>query len=413
MKRLIITEEEKNRIFDLYKLKNINLQEQSNNCPIGNSETVKKFQLWLNKNVPGWHEKYPEGVPQDANKGFGACGPRTIKQWGNIKNRNLFLQTENIKSKNTNVNSEFCPTISDKSKDIKDLNTLLQTYKSYEKINTFLNIGAKIFSNQGFPQRISCELSLNKIRPGYKDKNLIIVDTLQKLIFVFEKNGKFVQQSVIISGENKQSQDPKTIAKALLGWDDQVKNLGFKWDTNKKQYVDTTGKNRKYNPELVYSDTEKSGTKFLPKGIYTTGKSLDSDEEYAGNKDNMLSLFKDNKEIGQAIHGYYLEKPREIALANAKKLLSNPNNPNVSKEFLDSIGAGKINLSRSYGCINVPSEFLPVLRKYMVNSYVFNIGETGDNYLVNNAENYFDKMLNYENCPSPQSLGAVEPTRLA
>jgi hypothetical protein len=35
------------------------------------------------------------------------------------------------------------------------------------------------------------------------------------------------------------------------------------------------------------------------------------------------------------------------------------------------------------------------------------MGEDKQNYLVQNTTNYFDKMMNSESCPSPQSLGAI------
>ena len=35
------------------------------------------------------------------------------------------------------------------------------------------------------------------------------------------------------------------------------------------------------------------------------------------------------------------------------------------------------------------------------------------NYLVQNTENYFEKMQNSNFCPSPKSLGAVDVTSMA
>jgi len=329
-----------------------------------------------------------------------------------------FLKTLTDEEKNmileqhSEPKKSYCPVISRTSTDIVDLNKLLIKYGSFEQINKSIDFWSKSFVEQGFPQRVSCELSLNKIRPDYKDKNLIIVDTLQKLIYVFDKDGKFVGKSAIISGIEKQSSDSKKIAKSLLTWEEQANKLGFKWDDTKRTFYDATGKNRKYDDEIIYRDTEKEKLRFLPKGLFTTGSKLTSDVEYAGKSQNMLSLFKNGEEISQAIHGYYVEKPRTIALQKAKQLLTSPTDPKVTKEFLDSISTSKLNLSKSYGCINIPSEFLPTLRKYMVNSYVFNIGETGDNYLVDNSENFFNKMMNTEGCPSPESFGGKTPERM-
>jgi hypothetical protein len=42
----------------------------------------------------------------------------------------------------------------------------------------------------------------------------------------------------------------------------------------------------------------------------------------------------------------------------------------------------------------------------MTDAYVFNMSESGENYLVDNAKNFFDKSMDSPFCPSPQSLGA-------
>lgn len=346
-----------------------------------------------------------------AKKGSNDWKKATTDKSINAIKQNVFsIQTKNdvVKPNKETIKPEvnFCPVISQNSKDIEDLSNILSTYKNYNTINSKISILAKLYNKIAkFPQRISCQMALNQIRPGYKDKNLIVVDTLQKVLYVFDKFGNFIDKTVIISGADKQSLDPQLIAKSLLSWEDQAKSLGFEWKQG-KGYVDVTGKNRKYDSELVYSDTKKSKTRFLPKGIFTTGGNLKSDKEYAGSKDNLLTLIKNNKEISQAIHGYYVEQPRTEALNLAKQLLNDPTNPSLTDNFIKAVSAGKINLSQSYGCINLPQEFLPTLRNYLTNSYVFNIGETGDNYLVNNTNTYFDKMINSQGCPSPKSLGA-------
>ena len=305
-----------------------------------------------------------------------------------------------------------CQVIGPNTTGIADLKNIVALYKktyptveTYELINRMMNRFAESYKSQGIPQRSACELALIQIRPEYKDKNAFIVDTLNKLLYLYDNKGKFIGKTDIISGKNKQSVDPKVIAKSLMSWDEQINSLGFKW-IDGKGYVDQTGKNRKYDHELVYSDIDKNKTRFLPKGIYTTGK-LSDGSEYAGKSQNMLSLYDGNKGIAQAIHGYYIEQPRTEALKKAQQVLSNPNDKRVSKEFMDLVSNKEVNLSQSYGCINVPENFVPYLRKYGPNSYVFNMGEDKQNYLVQNTENYFEKMQNSESCPSPQSLGAI------
>lgn len=312
----------------------------------------------------------------------------------------------------------FCQVITDKS-EIKDLPQIISIYRrwfvgnnGYDVLNNVLNTIAKSYASQGIPQRTSCEAALIQVRPGYTTKNAIIVDTLNKLLYVFAKDGKFVAKTEIISGKNKQSVDPKVVARSLMTWDEQANSLGFKWISG-KGYTDTTGKNRKYDDELIYSDTVNGKTAFLPKGIYTTDDHTGNASDYAGKKNNMLTILNGDKNLAQAIHGYYIEQPRTQALQKAEQVLSNPNDPKVGQEFMDLVSSKRVNLSQSYGCINVPENFLPILNKYMVNSYVFNMGEDKQNYLVNNTTNYFDKMQNMESCPSPKSLGAVPVDTMA
>ena len=351
-------------------------------------------------------------------KQTGNVGPITAKRLGV---QPLTSPTSNSINKSTSVKTQStgsCQVITPKT-DIKDLNQIVSFWKkqypnneTYSLINRVLNRHAESFKSQGIPPRTACEIALIKIRPGYKDKNAFIIDTLNKILYLYNAKGEFIAKTQIISGKNKQSTDPKVIAKSLLTWSEQAKKLGFEW-VNGKGYVDKSGKNRKYDPEIIYADTDKSKTRFLPKGIYTTAGSLESNAEYAGKTQNLLSLVDSNKELAQAIHGYYIEQPRIEALRKAQQVLSNPNDKKVSQEFMDLVSNKKVNLSQSYGCINLPENFIPYLRKYGPNSYVFNMGEDLQNYLVSNTENYFDKMQNSESCPSPQSLGAVEVSAVA
>jgi len=308
------------------------------------------------------------------------------------------------------VQSQGCQVIGPNSK-IEGLSMTVQYYQKmfmgnpYNTINSIMNKYASSYVAQGIPQRTACEIALIQLRPQYKDKNVFIVDTLDKLMYLYGKDSQFIAKTDIISGKNKQSVDPKTIAKSLMTWSEEVTSLGFKW-VDGKGYVDQTGKNRKYDDELVYSNVDKNKARFLPKGIYTTS-GLGGNAQYAGKTQNVLSLYDGNKNLAQAIHGYYVEQPRTAALKKAAQVLSNPNDKRVSQEFMDLVANNQVNLSQSYGCINVPENFLPYLRKYGPNSYVFNMGEDKQNYLVQNTTNYFDKMMNSESCPSPQSLGAI------
>ena len=350
------------------------------------------------------------------------------KYYYSLKNKNRWIEAKSgskaelaIKNKvifNPLTTAQACQTITPNS-DITDLKQIIESITKqygkvdpYKMLNSLLNKYSKIYNEEKIPLRIRCELALLKIRPGYKDKNVFILDTALKLLYLYDRSGKFIAKTEVISGKNKQSTDPVSVAKSLLTWEEQTKSLGFEYVPG-KGYVDVTGKNRKYDPEIVYSDTDTSKTRFLPKGVYGTSSTIDSDSEYAGGVDNMLNLTKGNKQLAQAIHGYYIEQPRIEALKKAKEVISKPNDQKVGQEFMDLVLQGSADLSQSYGCINVPTQFLPYLRKYGENSYVFSMGEDKQNYLASNTEEYFEKMTNSQYCPSPASLGVVPVSDMA
>ena len=119
----------------------------------------------------------------------------------------------------------------------------------------------------------------------------------------------------------------------------------------------------------------------------------------------------DGKKIGQAIHGFYNEPPRVQALQRLKSKMGksfNPENPNVPQEFIDEVTKylNTTKYNKSYGCINVPVDFLEKAKPYAKQKpMVFIIGETENNYLVNNSDDFFNKMGEGENCVNPAKLG--------
>ena len=59
----------------------------STSLPAGLTD-VKAFQTWLDKNKPGWHDKY-NTLGDDPAKGYGKFGPRTSKAWSTYKDEYL------------------------------------------------------------------------------------------------------------------------------------------------------------------------------------------------------------------------------------------------------------------------------------------------------------------------------------
>jgi hypothetical protein len=430
MKNIIISEEEKKIIIELHSFKNKNsiiLEQEKIVTDYDKKYDYKQIgndYFYKLKNTDKWIKASGKGLEAISSKVFKNNVGQPKTQTNNSTESTKKQPTTNVSVNTTKPQTDtrvknFCPTIT-KNSEIADLSNIVSfwsekypNFEIYGFLNKLMNNFASYYYTQIRNERISCEAALVKLRPEYKDKNSIIVDSLQKLIFIFDMNGKFIGKSQIISGADKQSKDAKVIAQSLLSWDEQANKLGFQWVTG-QGYKDKTGENRKYDAEMIYKDTESTKTRFLPKGIFKTGSKLISSSEYAGGSDNVLQLIdNNNKVLGQAIHGYYIEQPRTQALKRAKEVLSTPNDPVISKEFIDLVSSGKVNLSQSYGCINVPNEFLPYLRKYMKDAYVFNIGEDKTNYLASNASDFMTKSMSGESCKSPSSLGATPLDNIA
>ena len=310
-----------------------------------------------------------------------------------------------------------CQPVSEKSTNIKDLPEILKIWGSYEKINEELNKRSQLYMSKlgKNSTRAACEISLVQIRPNYKDKNLFVIDGLNNFIYLFDKDSNFVISGEILKGQTKQSEDAAKIAKALVSYKERVKSLGLVWDGYK--YV------KKDNPKKTYSEEEvfdiilkkakDENSAFLPAGIYSTSDKLVDKSNYYGGSKNLLPLKTTTGEsLTQAIHGYVKTAERTNAMSIAEKLIGDPRNPKLTDEFLNALKDG-LNLNLSYGCINVSANFLPYLQKYGPSSYVFNLFETEDNYLVNNTMDYFNKMLTIPQCVSPEKLGAINISTLA
>jgi len=300
------------------------------------------------------------------------------------------------------TSQNFCPSIPS-SKEV-DLT----------KIGQYQSIGGSLIS-KGIPQRSACEISYVKIRPKFNNKSFFVVDTKDNNIYLFNKQGEFVAKSYTIDGLNAQSQDAKSIAKALWSWDEYTKNAGFVWDGITQKYKDKTSKGRIYNNDLIYDYIDKNKTRFFPKGIYSIDK-LNSDNDYVGGDGNVFNVTTlDGKELSNAIHGFYNEPPRVRAMQQLKKAMgshSSPTDENIPDEFIKTVeqylGTSKFN--KSYGCINLPTDFLKIAKPYAVGSLVFVIGETDSNYLVQNNKFFGDMGGDSQQCPNPESLGKVLPT---
>jgi len=391
MKNLfILSEEEKNRI--------LNLHESATKRHYLSEQEIKQGQ----PGDPYQYKKVGDEYYYALKKGGNwtkATKERAIK---NIKNfifneKNLPTKT-NVKK--TQLNKQYCEPFP-KSKDVDK--SLIPQYQ---------NEAGRLI-NLGIPSRTACEISFIKIRPKFRNKAFFVVDTLQNLIYLFDKNGKFVAKSQTLDGNDAQSQNDKKIAQALWSWQEQVEKLGFKYDPTKQKYLDATKKNREYSHDLVYADVDRLVTRFFPKGIYSIHH-LKTDKEYVGGDENILSLQTlDGKQIAQAIHGFYNEKPRVKALTELRKAMGTTvNSPEVPEEYINLVAKynNTSKFNQSYGCINVPVDFLKKARPYSTQgTFVFVVGETDKNYLVQNDTEFFNKLGGEQQCINPASLGVEIP----
>jgi hypothetical protein len=401
-KLFLISEEEKNRILNLHESATsrqyLSEQQEIKKGSMGDPyDYMKKNGKYFFRNVRNNETKWTSANEKQSN---------VIKEKiFNIKpvgSKTVTSPPKNTKPKNSGktVQKQYCEAFP-KTSDVNS--SLIPQYQS--EAGNLISLG--------IPKRTACEISFIKIRPKFNGKPFFVVDTLQNLIYLFDSHGKFVVKSQTLDGENAQSQDVKKIAQALWTWQQQVESMGFKWDPSKQKYLDKTSKNRTYDSELVYNKIDKNDTRFFPKGIYSIS-GLKTDDDYIGGNNNIFSLQTlDGKQIAQAIHGFYNESPRVAALEQLKKSMgSSASSPKVSQEFLNLVekyvNTSKFN--KSYGCINVPSDFLKKARPYAKKgTLVFVIGETSKNFLVQNSDNFFNKMGNGQQCANPASLGIELP----
>jgi peptidoglycan hydrolase-like protein with peptidoglycan-binding domain len=310
-----------------------------------------------------------------------------------------------------------CPSVGN-SPYFRDLPNMVAFWKkSYPNLKTdqevislidrMINRDAQLFKQiiPAISQEGACQIASVGRRPQYDNKNIFVIDSPNKRIFLFsgkDKNGArpLVAQDIIIDGKDKQRNDATSVAKAFVTYGQRYRELKSKL---KRDPTD----------DEVWKtfDTEKA--RFLPAGIYQ-GMDTRTGAHYAGGSNNLLAIKNwVGDEVGQAIHGYYTGDNRVQFMQRALSIVKNPNNPKEIENFTKEMKNSGLKMDFSAGCINVAPRFLKYLQQYGPNSFIFNIAEDNRNYLVQNTENYFEKMQNSESCPSPKSLGAMDMSSMA
>ena len=260
----------------------------------------------------------------------------------------------------------------------------------FKKINEDINTNSTKYKLKEIPDRTACQIAFVKIRPQFTNKKIIITDSKNNLIYLFDENSNFVAKDPLLSGRSKQNKLEKDIA-----------DMTFE---EKKEYL--TNKYKK-----VPTDSEVMNlASFLNPGVYQAGTSV-TDKSYAGSGTNINYLTKvsDGKLVGPAIHGVKRTPERINALNNASlRIKSNSETPNVSSEYLQNVDSNGLELSS--GCLNVNESFINKYSLTIQNSFLFNISEDKENYYVNN----FNPLItDPTKCYSPQSLGGVNADNVA
>ena len=260
----------------------------------------------------------------------------------------------------------------------------------FKKINEDINTNSAKYKLEKIPDRTACQIAFVKIRPQFTNKKIIITDSKNNLIYLFDENSNFVAKDPLLSGRSRQKKDLKDIAD--MTFDEQ------------KEYLKKTLKREPTDQEVM------NLASFLNPAVYKTGNSL-TDTNYAGSGTNInyLTKFSDGKLVGPAIHGVKRTPERINALKNASSQIgSNSETPNVSSKYLQNVDSNGLELSS--GCLNVNESFINKYSLTIENSFLFNISEDKENYYVNN----FNPLItDPTKCYSPQSVGGVNADNVA
>ena len=295
----------------------------------------------------------------------------------------------------------MCTTFNENSKNlVYDYDQIISSYSAltnstdinviFKKINEDINTNSTKYKLQKIPDRTACQIAFVKIRPQFTNKKIIITDSKNNLIYLFDENSNFVAKDPLLSGRSKQNKLQKDIADMTFD--------------EKKEYL--TNKFKK-----VPTDSEVMNlASFLNPAVYKTGISV-TDDRYAGSGTNINYLTKvsDDKLVGPAIHGVKRTPERINALTNASSQIgSNSETPNVNSKYLQNVDPKRLKLSS--GCLNVNESFINKYSLTIGNSFLFNISEDKENYYVNN----FNPLItDPTKCYSPQSLGGVNADNVA
>lgn len=364
--------------------------------PFKNKEEGNAFRKWVNDN-------YPQGAK---NQNLDRVGPHDnetiLKAWNFQLNDKYTLGELYTKAnrRQLNINFNYCNSdggviMSGKSawngKKWEDF------VKAYSVTKDEIEIAKKTCPKQDkvsyrLTPRIDKELAYIRQR-DMDNQPFFVYDPKDNLLYLFNKGGVLVDYTSVIDGQSPQS-------------DAEVVTLEKWCELSGQGYEPYFCKNKKTGARgnFMYGVLAKTANAFIPKGIYPISF-LSRTPGYAGSGLNVISL-KDEKgnPMAAAIHG----TARLVASAELEKHLKKDiSSGKVPQEYLDSIKL-IANSNQSYGCLNVPAKFIdnPMVQYLAPSAKLFVMGE-GRDYLVQNFEEYFDKLSgDGQRCVNPTSLAS-------
>jgi hypothetical protein len=417
-KLFTISEGEKNRILNLHEsaTKNHYLSEQNNNVfdikdPLNMGKATTQFDF--SGIVQG-----PQGDPyQYRNEGnkvyYAKKSDGFDPKWVEVKNPKAIeaVKTKIFKLKNSNV------------KPIK---------KKIEPVKKDSNKSNKIVKKQqidkyNYTPRIDTELKYI-IDRDLDDKPFFIYDGKENLIYLFDmsKGNWFspippmlVDYTSVVDGADTQQKDAEPFTHQdwckVSGLDvtpklctnTKAKTFEACMSAGKGKNPQFDSKTKTCSHEPSYGALIKISKRFLPKGIYSVGH-IGRHEGYVGSGKNVFNLkSSDGENVAAAIHGIPGLAERLTASKDLESLLQkNISSGKVPQKYLEATKQ-IANANQSFGCIGVPEKFIdnPKVQKLAKNARVFVMGDSNDNYLVQNSSEFFDKLQgDGQQCINPVML---------
>ena len=400
--KMIITEQEKNRIRNLHQnSKNVNgilINEQLWDYLFGPSDYEtretgvpdmkynKEIQNKFNKFIKSGEKigKNDEIIPSQRHGD-------TFRIWAHKKLPNLVKKYKVGRSgdyKSRNI-------ISILNHQLKSGKTVLRLYT--EEFPTWMHLELKEKLEQAAVKvpntirnadRINRELEFINQRGYYDNKAFFIVDPRLNLVLAFDTDHTLIALSQSVAGADKQKEE-------VFTYEDWCVASGLKWNPYMDRCADSdveqvTADTPPITTRMNYAVLADIQAQYAAKGIYSISRKYYK-PGYVGKEGvaNVLGLDSpEGEKVGSAIHGLVRVKNRLKADAILEKALKKAKSKNeIPQEYIDLVeryhGTNKFDLSA--GCFNVSEEFInnpAVLSMAQMGVPVFIMGETETDYLV-------------------------------